>query len=437
MSWTTSNSAYGSWNNKQKEKEKNIQKTNLEQQYNIYDNRNIQKNENLINRNQKQNQSIRPSVQKPNKNLSKNNTNLNNPKLQYPYKNQANPINEPKLNIIFDPNKIITSKIGLQNLGNTCYMNSLLQILIHCPLFIYKFLDNAPKFFQNGIRPTPISHMFYELILNISNEQNTSFSPSDFKDSFTSLHPEFFGNLEHDTQEFCRFLLQDFNKELNIIENPTSYKEELKILNKKQMFMNYQNYCNMKESSIITDLFIGYYSYEFICQCNNKDYNFSQFLDIDIQFPKDNISQRYKLNELLYQNFNKTEYIQSNENCRYCRRKCNLQQKMKIGKLPQILILSLQRINQYLNIKNESYVHFDEMLDMRNYIDNELEGNSLTKYKLFAITNHIGNLNTGHYYSYIKINNEWYYFTDSKVIKNNPDYDSNEFYTLFYIRLSS
>ena len=96
MSWTTSNSAYASWNNKQKEKEKNIQKTNLEQQYNIYDNRNIQKSENLINRNQKQNQSIRPSVQKPNKNLSKNNTNQNNPKLQYPYKNQANPINEPK-----------------------------------------------------------------------------------------------------------------------------------------------------------------------------------------------------------------------------------------------------------------------------------------------------------------------------------------------------
>ena len=74
---------------------------------------------------------------------------------------------------------------------------------------------------------------------------------------------------------------------------------------------------------------------------------------------------------------------------------------------------------------------------MKNYIDNELEGNSLTKYKLFAITNHIGNLNTEHYYSYIKINNEWYYFTDSKVIKNNPDYDSNEVYTLFYIRLSS
>lgn len=76
---------------------------------------------------------------------------------------------------------------------------------------------------------------------------------------------------------------------------------------------------------------------------------------------------------------------------------------MRIGKLPQILILSLQRINQYFNTKNESYIGFDEMLDMKNYIDNELENNSLTKYKLFALTNHIGNLNTGHYYSYLKL----------------------------------
>ena len=304
-------------------------------------------------------------------------------------------------------------------------------------LFFIYILESYPNFFKNGIKTTPIFYVLYELLLNVSNEQYTYFIPSNFKDSFTSLHKEFFDNLEHDTQEFCRFLLQDFNRELNTIETPSSYKQEIKHKNKKQMFFDYQNDCNNKENSIITDLFIGYFSYEYTCQCNNKDYNFSQFLDIPIQFPKNSTNTRYKLNELLYQNFIKTEIIQSNENCISCRRKLNLKQNMRIGKLPQILILSLQRINQYLNTKNESYVHFDEMLDMKNYIDNELENNSLTKYKLFALTNHIGNLNTGHYYSYIKINNEWYYFTDSKVIKNNPDYDSNEVYTLFYIRLSS
>ena len=440
MSWITSNQSYGSHYKRQFEEEKKkSQSQKTEQQNNLYE-----KTYNILNRNDnfnKRNQNIRnnpkPNVQKPEIKSSQYPTNQYNLNPQNQYKNTTNPINEPKINIIFDPTKIITSKVGLQNLGNTCYMNSCLQILIHCPLFIYKFIESAPEFFKNGIRPTPISYRFYELLLNISNEQNTYFSPVDFKDSFTSLHQEFFGNLEHDTQEFCRFLLQDFNRELNKIENPSSYKKEIKMNNKKQMFIDYQNYCNMKENSIITDLFIGYFSYEFTCQCNNKDYNFSQFLDIPIQFPKNSTITRYKLNELIYQNFSKTESIQSNENCRSCRRKNNLRQNMKIGKLPQILILSLQRLNQYFNIKNESYVHFDEMLDMKNYVDNELGNNSLTKYKLFAITNHIGNLNTGHYYSYIKINNEWYYFTDSKVVKNNPDYDSNEVYTLFYIRLNS
>ena len=54
--------------------------------------------------------------------------------------------------------------------------------------------------------------------------QMNNISPSDFKDSFTSLHKEFFDNLEYDTQEFCRFLLQDFNRELKTIETPSSYK---------------------------------------------------------------------------------------------------------------------------------------------------------------------------------------------------------------------
>ena len=38
----------------------------------------------------------------------------------------------------FDFNKILTSKIGLTNLGLTCYMNSSLQIMINTNIFIKK-----------------------------------------------------------------------------------------------------------------------------------------------------------------------------------------------------------------------------------------------------------------------------------------------------------
>ena len=35
--------------------------------------------------------------------------------------------------------------------------------------------------------------------------------------------------------------------------------------------------CNKKEKSVVSDLFIDYFSYEYTYQCNNKDYNFVTF----------------------------------------------------------------------------------------------------------------------------------------------------------------
>ena len=107
---------------------------------------------------------------------------------------------------------------------------------------------------------------------------------------------------------------------------------------------------------------------------------------------------------------------------------------MKIANLPYILIISLQRIDPKYGTKNEASVKFYEGLDLKEIIDPETQRADLTKYDLFAISNHIGNINTGHYYSHIKIGQTWYCFEDSKVYKIGPQIDMNtkEVYTLFY-----
>ena len=56
------------------------------------------------------------------------------------------------------------------------------------------------------------------------------------------------------------------------------------------------------------------------------------------------------------------------------------------------------------------------------------------KYELYAISNHIGTLNNGHYYSYIKKNNIWYNFNDDKVfiLNENSHIENEHAYLLFY-----
>ena len=336
---------------------------------------------------------------------------------------------------------ISSSLTGLQNLGNTCYINTCLQNLIHCTPFISRFLEISNKMFEKNIRPSPISDAFYELLIllddNNHNEQNDYINPCNFVDKFCSLHNQFYGNHEHDTQEFCRFLLQDFNCELNEVVSPSSYKTQLPKGNKKEMFHNYKRDCLSKETSIITDLFIGYFSFEYNCECGFKEYTFSQFLDLPIQM-NSNING-FDLFQMIQNNFYRKSYVDMGENCKFCKRTSKKNEIMRIASLPQILIISLQRLNQYTGKKNDVPVKFYEGLDLREIIDSDLSDGSSTRYNLFAVSNHIGEINTGHYFSYIKIGKMWYCFEDSKVFQvgYQIEMNSREVYTLFYTRNNS
>ena len=328
---------------------------------------------------------------------------------------------------------ILNSLTGFQNLGNTCYINTCLQNLIHNKKFINKFLS----VFKEQSNSTPISNSFYYLLTQISEnntyDKNDSINPLIFVDTFKKLHKNFEGFQEHDTQEFCRYLLQDLNNELNQVQYPSSYKKEMaKNKTKKESFDLYVKDCLSKENSIITDLFIGYFSFEYKCECGFREYSFSQFLDLPIQM--DAKVQGFDLYQMLRNNFYKTSYVDMGETCSFCRRTSKKNEIMKIAKLPNILIISLQRINPKTGMKNNANVKFYEGLDLKEIIDTETQRADYTKYDLFAISNHIGSINTGHYYSNIKIGQNWYCFEDSKVYKIGPQIEMNtqEVYTLFY-----
>ena len=327
-------------------------------------------------------------------------------------------------------NSIITSKIGLNNLGNTCYMNTSLQCLIHSEDFIERLLSNTSYLRSNAI----ITQKFINLCKEMGSATK-SISPYEFKNNFGSKHRIFSGYGQNDTQEFCRVLLEDMNKELNCVHRKQPYIEfKTKGKSKIQCDIEFDELFRKRESSIVMDSFYGQIINIFTCQCNYKDYSFQKVLDLPLLL--NNKYSNYSnpsLNELLDEYFS-IEEIEFEVKCENCKKRRTHTKETKITHPPNILILSLQRFNEKSKRKNTCSVYFSEELNLKKYIDKECYEENKYEYRLYAIGNHSGNIDFGHYYSYIKINDKtWYEFNDSTVSKiGRININSPYAYTFFY-----
>ena len=74
-------------------------------------------------------------------------------------------------------------------------------------------------------------------------------------------------------------------------------------------------------------------------------------------------------------------------------------------------------INKYDKKDNYKYKYPLE-LDMTRYIHYDNRNNKVYKYELYGINIRIRfNIDSGHYYSYCKKENEWYRFNDNNINK--------------------
>ena len=99
---------------------------------------------------------------------------------------------------------------------------------------------------------------------------------------FRLKHPEYGINLQNDTQEFLRVLLQDINIELNENKRNINYHQIYynDQLSKKDLSKEYFNYFNKIENSIITKLFYSQIINKFTCECKYNSYSFDKITDI-------------------------------------------------------------------------------------------------------------------------------------------------------------
>ncbi len=178
---------------------------------------------------------------------------------------------------------------GLNNLGNTCFMNSALQCLVSSDLFIqgyliHRFFDGSVKEKEKKISRTDILNAMADLARH-SMSNTSSFSPSLIKNLIANRNPLFRGYGQQDTQELLIFLLDELHEESNFIAK----SPEPIIIDETDQdpdpVLVWQKYKQRFDSPIV-DLFSGQYKGTVECQsCGHISNTYDPFQFISVPIP--------------------------------------------------------------------------------------------------------------------------------------------------------
>ncbi|XP_072740660.1 ubiquitin carboxyl-terminal hydrolase 2 isoform X2 [Ciconia boyciana] len=309
--------------------------------------------------------------------------------------------------------KAVQGLTGLRNLGNTCFMNSILQCLSNTKeLRDYCLQNQYLRDLNNNSRMrTALMSEFAKLIqLLWTSSPNDSVSPSEFKTQIQRYAPRFVGYNQQDAQEFLRFLLDGLHSEVNrVLVRPRVSTDTLDHLpddeKSRQMWRRYQE----REDSRIGDLFVGQLKSSLTCsECGYCSTAFDPFWDLSLPIPK---------------------------TCCRCKARTRCTKKFSIQKFPKILVLHLKRFSEarIRTSKLTTFVNFQlKDLDLREFASQSCNH---AVYNLYAVSNHSGTTMGGHYTAYCKspVSSEWHSFNDSRVTPMSSSHvRSSDAYLLFY-----
>lgn len=112
----------------------------------------------------------------------------------------------------------IRGATGLQNLGNTCFLNATIQCLANTPLMREYFLSTRHLRDLND-RGTGCKGMLAEEFGTVLGElwsaKSAHFSPRNLKRTIDQFAPQFAGYEQHDAQELLAFFLDGLHEDLN------------------------------------------------------------------------------------------------------------------------------------------------------------------------------------------------------------------------------
>lgn len=343
---------------------------------------------------------------------------------------------------------------GLTNLGSTCFMNSVLQALLHAPPFRNYFLSEGhnretcrKRSADRLCLPCDIDVIFSAVFSG----DRTPYSPGQFLYSWWQHSANLASYEQQDAHEFFISVLDGI------------HEKESKSSNRSRD--------NGDCPCIAHKVFSGLLRSDVTCMtCGYTSTTYDPCVDISLDLDTNNFSPTNGVNKAIKPNenssistllgcldlFTRQEKLGSDQKlyCQNCQERRDSVKQMSIRRLPLVLCLHIKRFEHShvsrMSRKIDRYMHFPFSLDMTPYLSSSIvrnrfgnrifafegdESDGFTEFEIFAVVTHAGTLESGHYVTYLRLGNQWYKCDDAWITEVDEGMvRASQCYMMFYVQ---
>uniref|UniRef100_A0A914GTW0 Ubiquitin carboxyl-terminal hydrolase 36 n=1 Tax=Globodera rostochiensis TaxID=31243 RepID=A0A914GTW0_GLORO len=305
--------------------------------------------------------------------------------------------------------------VGLHNPLNNCFLNSVLQAVVHIPQLARMILEGRDS--RMCTNQQPPNNCFHCALRNHIHRAVTQYPPLGtgwINSHLKKIFPHHRSGTQEDAHEMLTLLL-------GALEPFPPRKSNLKIHGTQ----------GPGPSTSIEQIFGGSLRNRIVCNvCSQEHLNYERIREINLGLTR---NYRTDINELIH-DFFEPEQIQ-NFLCISCKQKRCATRFTSMLRAPSVLIIQLKRFNVYGG-KNRLDVRPKPRMDLSRY---SMKNESII-YEMNGIVEHIGGgINFGHYICAMRgFKGNWFKFDDSekKRVSLSEVVQNMDPYILFYTKIS-
>ncbi|XP_064492710.1 ubiquitin carboxyl-terminal hydrolase 42-like isoform X2 [Pseudopipra pipra] len=326
----------------------------------------------------------------------------------------------PPQRILFPPEKICmvwqqrqSAGAGLRNVGNTCFLNAVLQCLTYTPPLANYLLsrEHSQACRQQGFCMMCIMEAHVNKVLHSS---VSAILPLAVLRGFRLIGEHFQLGREEDAHDFLCCTVNAMQRACLSASNDLDISSQ--------------------STTIVHQIFGGFLRSRVICfSCKAISDSYEAFLDVPLD-----IKAASSLTAAL-EDFVTPEHLDGENcfKCSKCEKNVAATKRFTVHCAPKVLTVCLKRFDCFTGGKISKVVEYPEYLDLRPYMS-QADGEALL-YSLYAVLVHSGvSCHGGHYFCYTKASNGlWYRMDDESVELCSIDTVlRQQAYLLFYARCS-